>query len=102
MLLFLTPPDCQKNTHSHEYGSISFGQFFEVSNQEHSMRSPLVLTELKQARVEMTQDLRQVFRLAKHHIWKSIVTLDEAWFYFSAHFDGIWLPRDDLSPSFPK
>jgi hypothetical protein len=28
MLLILTPPDCQKNTHSNESDSISFGQFF--------------------------------------------------------------------------
>jgi hypothetical protein len=37
--------DCQKNTHSNEHGSISFGQFFGVSNQEHSMDSPLALIE---------------------------------------------------------
>jgi hypothetical protein len=30
------------------------------------------------------------------------VTLDEAWFYFSNHFDRIWLPHDELPSSFPK
>jgi hypothetical protein len=56
----------------------------------------------KQARVEMSQDLLPVLRLAKDHVWKYIVTLDEAWFYFSNHFDRIWLPHDELSPSSPK
>jgi hypothetical protein len=36
----------------------------------------------KQARVEMSQDLFQVLRFAKHHAWKYIVTLDESRFYF--------------------
>jgi hypothetical protein len=49
-----------------------------------------------------SQDPFQVLRLAKHHAWKHIVTLDEAWFYFSNHFDRIWLPHDELPPSFPK
>jgi hypothetical protein len=56
----------------------------------------------KQARVEMSQGLLQVLRLAKYHAWKYILTLDEAWFYFSNHFDRIWLPRDEFPPSFPK
>jgi hypothetical protein len=56
----------------------------------------------KQARVEMSQELLQVLRLAKHHAWKYIVTLDEAWLYFSNHIDRIWLPHDELRPSFPK
>jgi hypothetical protein len=56
----------------------------------------------KQALVEMSQDLLQVLRLAKHHAWKCIVTLDEAWFYFSNHLDRIWLPHHELPPSFPK
>jgi hypothetical protein len=50
----------------------------------------------------MTQDLLQILRSAKHYAWKYIVTLDEAWFYFSNHFDPIWLPQDGLPPSFPK
>jgi hypothetical protein len=50
----------------------------------------------------MNQNLLQVLRLAKRHAWKYIVTLDEAWFYFSNHFDRIWLPRDEVPPSFPK
>jgi hypothetical protein len=50
----------------------------------------------------MSQALLQVLRLAKHHAWKYIVTLSEAWFYFSNHFDQIWLPHDELPPSFPK
>jgi hypothetical protein len=36
----------------------------------------------KQACVEMSQDILQVLRLAKHHAWKYIVTLEEARFYF--------------------
>jgi hypothetical protein len=31
-----------------------------------------------------------------------IVPLDEAWLYFSNHFDRIWLPYDELPSSFPK
>jgi hypothetical protein len=50
----------------------------------------------------MSQDLLQVLRLAKHHAWKYIMTLDEACFYFSNHFDRIWLLHDELSPFFPK
>jgi hypothetical protein len=56
----------------------------------------------KQASVEMSQDLLQVLRRAKHHAWKRIVTLDEAWFYFENHFDRIWLPHDELPSFFPK
>jgi hypothetical protein len=50
----------------------------------------------------MNKDLLQVLRLAKHHAWKYIVALDEAWFYLSNHFDRIWLPYDELPPFFPK
>jgi hypothetical protein len=50
----------------------------------------------------MSQDLLQVLWLATHHAWKNIVTLGEAWFYFLNHFDRIWLPYDELPPSFPK
>jgi hypothetical protein len=42
----------------------------------------------KQTRVEMCQDLLQVLRLTKHHAWKYIVTLNEAWFYFSITLIG--------------
>jgi hypothetical protein len=49
----------------------------------------------------MSQDLLHVLRLAKHHAYNYIITLNEAWFYFSNHFDQIWLPHDELSPSFP-
>jgi hypothetical protein len=80
MPLFLTPPDYQKNTHSNEYGLISFGKFFGISNQEHSMGFPLTLIEQKQTRVEISQDCLRVLGLAKHHACKYIVTLDEAWF----------------------
>jgi hypothetical protein len=50
----------------------------------------------------MSQDLLQVLPLAKHHAWKYIVTLDEAWSYFSNRFDRIWLLHDELPPSFPN
>jgi hypothetical protein len=50
----------------------------------------------------MSQDYRQVLRRDKHHAWKYIVLLDEAWFYFSNHFNQMWLPHDELPPSFPK
>jgi hypothetical protein len=50
----------------------------------------------------MSQDLLQALWSAKHHAWKNIATLDEAWFYFSNHFDQIWLPYDEIPPSFPK
>jgi hypothetical protein len=50
----------------------------------------------------MSQYLFQVLRLAKPHAWKYIVTLDEAWFYFSNHFDWIWLPHDELPQFFRK
>jgi hypothetical protein len=80
----------------------SSGQFFAVSNRKHSMGSPLALTEPKQVRAETSQDLLQVLRLAKHHAWRYIVTLDEVWFDFSNPFDRIWLPHDELLPSFPK
>jgi hypothetical protein len=56
----------------------------------------------KQAHVEMTQDFLEVLRLPKHHVWKYIVTLDKAWFYFSDQFTRIWLSHDELQPSFPK
>jgi hypothetical protein len=56
----------------------------------------------KQAHVEMSQGLLQVLRFAKHHAWKYIVTLHEACFYFSNHFDRIWLPHDEPPPSFLK
>jgi hypothetical protein len=42
----------------------------------------------KQARDEISQDHLQVLSPAKHPAWKDIVTLGEAWLYFSNHFDG--------------
>jgi hypothetical protein len=62
MPLFLTPPGYQKNAHSNKSGSISFGQFFEASNQEHSMSSPLALIGPKHGPVEVSQDPFQVPR----------------------------------------
>jgi hypothetical protein len=50
----------------------------------------------------MSQNLVQALQLTKHHAWKYIVTLNEIWFYFSNHFDRIWLPDDELPPSFRK
>jgi hypothetical protein len=50
----------------------------------------------------MNQDLFQVLSLAKRHSWKYIISLDDAWFYFSNHFDQIYLPHDELPPSFPE
>jgi hypothetical protein len=88
MPFFLTPPDCQQNIHSHEYGSLSFGQFFGVSNHKHSMGSPLAVIEQKQARVEMSQDVLQVLQLARHRAWKCIAALDEACFYLQVILIG--------------
>jgi hypothetical protein len=34
-------------------------------------------------------------QLAKHHAEKYIVSMDEGRFYFSNHFDRIWLPPDE-------
>jgi hypothetical protein len=102
MPLFFTSPDCQKNTHSNEYGSKSFGQFFGASNQEHLTRFPLAFIEPETSRCRYESRLLQVFRLAKHHAWKYIAILDETYLYFSNHFDWIWLPHDELPPSFPK
>jgi hypothetical protein len=56
----------------------------------------------KHTPVEMSRDLLQVLRLAKYHAWKYILTLDEAWFYFSNHLDRIWFPHYELPPSFPR
>jgi hypothetical protein len=75
---FLTPPDYQKNTHSNDYGWLSFGQFFWVSNQEHSMGPHSPSSSQKQTRVEMSQDFLQILGLAKHHAWKYIATLEAA------------------------
>jgi hypothetical protein len=50
----------------------------------------------------MSRDLLQILRLARQHPWKCIVSLDEAWFYLSNHFDQISVPHDELSPSFQK
>jgi hypothetical protein len=61
-----------------------------------------LLSSQKQACVERSQDLLQVLRLAKHHAWKYIVAMEEAWFDLSNYFDRIWLPHDELSLSFPK
>jgi hypothetical protein len=102
MPLFLTPPDFQKNTHSNEYSSIGFGQFFGYRIRNIRCVSHSLSSSQKQAPVEMSQNLLQVLRLAKHHAWKYIVTLDEVWFYFLNHFDRIWVPDDELPPSFPK
>jgi hypothetical protein len=56
----------------------------------------------KQARVEMNQDLLQILRRAKHHAWKYIVPLSEAWVYFFNNCGRIGLPRDELPASLPK
>jgi hypothetical protein len=73
---------------------------FQIRNTPWVRLSPT--SSQKQAGVEMSQELLQVFRLAKHHARKYIVTLDEAWFYFPNHFDRIWLSHDELPPFFLK
>jgi hypothetical protein len=98
----LFPPDFQKNIHSNEYGSISFGQFFGVSNQEHSMGSPLALIKPKtstcqdESRFSSSSPVIQAPCLEIHcYIGGSLVS-------FLDHYDRIWLPHDELPPCFPK
>jgi hypothetical protein len=78
-----------------------------VNSLGHRIRNfPWVLHSLsssqKQVRVEMSQDLLHVLRLAKYHARKYIIILDKSWFCFSNHLDRIWLPHDELPPSFSK
>jgi hypothetical protein len=102
MPLFLTPPDCQKNTHSNEYGLILFGQFFWVSNQKHSIGSPLALIEPKtstcrdEPRSSLSSPVSQAPYLEIHCYTNWSLVL------FSNRFNRIWLPYSELPPVFPK
>jgi hypothetical protein len=102
MPLFLIPADCQKILIP-----MNTGQYPLVNSLRYQIKNirwdPHSLSSIQnQARVEMSHDLIQVLRSAKHYAWTYIITLDETWFYFSNHFDRNWLPHDEPPPSFPK
>jgi hypothetical protein len=40
--------------------------------------------------------------LVQHQGWKYLVTLDEAWFYFSNQHEQIWLPDQEDSPTIQR
>jgi hypothetical protein len=46
--------------------------------------------------------LLNLLKSIHHQGWQYIVTLDEAWFYFSNHHEHIWLPDSDDSPQIPQ
>jgi hypothetical protein len=52
----------------------------------------------KEARVEKSEELLQLLLSMKHQSWKYIVTFDEAWFYFCADYETIWLTTREPKP----
>jgi hypothetical protein len=40
-----------------------------------------------------------LFSSVQHQGWKYLVTLDEAWFYFSNQHEQIWLPDQEHPPT---
>jgi hypothetical protein len=38
----------------------------------------------------------------QHHGWKYLVTLDDAWFYFSNQHEQIWFPDQEDPPTIQR
>jgi hypothetical protein len=53
----------------------------------------------KQTRVTISRSLLDLLHSLQHQSWKYLVTLDEAWFYFSNAHEQIWLPEDEDPPT---
>jgi hypothetical protein len=53
----------------------------------------------KAARVESVIELEKVLCSAKHYGWRSILTGDESWFYFTINPDHAWVPEGAVTPT---
>jgi hypothetical protein len=53
----------------------------------------------KQTRVTPSKRFLDLLRSIQHQVWKYLVKLNEAWFYFSNHRKQIWLPDDEDFPT---
>jgi hypothetical protein len=91
-----------KNTDSDKYGSISFGQFSGVSNQEHSMGSPIALIKPKTRTCRDESRSSSRSPVSQGPCWEIQCYIGRSLVLFLNHFDWIWLPHDELPPSFPK
>jgi hypothetical protein len=47
----------------------------------------------------ISRTLLELLHSRQHQGWRSIVTLDESWFYFSHQHGQIWLPDDEDPPT---
>jgi hypothetical protein len=45
----------------------------------------------------MTQEFLLILKSAKHNSWKTIITLDDSFFFFYMHtdFEQMWLGKDE-------
>jgi hypothetical protein len=56
----------------------------------------------KQTRVAASKRLLDLLGSVHHQGWKYLVTLDEAWFYFSNQNEQIWLPDQEDPPTIQR
>jgi hypothetical protein len=56
----------------------------------------------KQTRVSISKPLLDLLGSVEHQGWKDLVTLDEAWFYFSNQHEQIWLPDQEDPPTIQR
>jgi hypothetical protein len=56
----------------------------------------------KQTRVATSKCLLDLLGSVQHQGWKCLVTLDEAWFYFSNRYEQIWLPDQEDPPTIQR
>jgi hypothetical protein len=70
---------------------------------KHCKRAPHRLSEAqKQTRVATSKHLLDLLCSVQHQSWKYLVTLDEAWFYFSNQDEQIWLPNQEDPPTIQR
>jgi hypothetical protein len=56
----------------------------------------------KQTGVATSKRLLDLLGSIQHHGWKYLVTLDEAWFYFSNQHKQIWIPDQEDPPTIQR
>jgi hypothetical protein len=70
---------------------------------KHCKRVPHRLSEpQKQTRVATSKCLLDLLGSVQDQGWKYLVTLNEAWFYFSNQYEQIWLPDQEDPPAIQR
>jgi histone-lysine N-methyltransferase SETMAR len=53
----------------------------------------------KRVRVDMANSMLKMIAEARHQSWRSFLTGDESWFFYSTDYEQMWLPRGEMAPT---